>query len=81
MLTKIYNSMKRHFLSILCLLLLGATAQQLNARIAFSMAAEIANQNTPEGWKPVDLPQGMPTSFMAANHYCCPLQCLNVIKG
>ena len=61
--------MKQHFLSILCLLLLGTTAQQLNARIAFSMAAEIANQNTPEGWKPVELPQGMPISFMAANTF------------
>ena len=61
--------MKRHFLTTLSLLLFMVTAQQLNARIAFSMAAEVANQNTPEGWKPVELPQGLPLSFKAANTF------------
>ena len=61
--------MKRQFFKVLSLLLFCAVAQQLNARIGFSMAEEIASQNTPEGWKPVELPQGMPTSFLAANTF------------
>lgn len=61
--------MKRQFFKVLSLLMFCAAAQQLNARIGFSMAEEIASQNTPEGWKPVELPQGMPTSFRAANTF------------
>ena len=61
--------MKRQFFKVLSLLMFCAVAQQLNARIGFSMAEEIASQNTPEGWKPVELPQGMPTSFLAANTF------------
>lgn len=61
--------MKRQFFKVLSLLMFCAAAQQLNARIGFSMAEEIASQNTPEGWKPVELPQGMPTSFLAANTF------------
>ena len=60
--------MKRHFLKILSLLLFCATALQLNAQIAFSMAEEAAEQNTPEGWKAVDLPQGLP-AITAANTF------------
>ncbi len=60
--------MKRNFFNILAVLLLGATAQQLNAQIAFSMEGELANQNTPEGWKPVELPQGLP-AFTAENTF------------
>ena len=60
--------MKRHFLKTLSLLLFYATALQLNAQIAFSMAEEAAEQNTPEGWKAVDLPQGLP-AITAANTF------------
>ena len=60
--------MKRHFFKVLSLLLFCATVLQLNAQIAFSMDDEKANQNTPEGWKPVELPQGLP-EFTAENTF------------
>ena len=59
--------MKRQLLIALCTILLG-TVQQLNAQVAFSMADELANQNTPEGWTAVDLPTGLPT-ITAANTF------------
>ncbi len=60
--------MKKHFLNLLCLLLFSATAQQMNAQISFSMDKEASEQNTPQGWKAVDLPQGLP-AFTAANTF------------
>ena len=60
--------MKRPFLITSFLLLLCATALQLNAQIVFSMAEEAADQNTPEGWKAVELPQGLP-AITAANTF------------
>ena len=53
--------MKRPFLIIFSLLLFISTALQLNAQIAFSMVEEAANQNTPDGWNAVELPQNLPT--------------------
>ena len=48
-------------LTILLGALLFTTApQQTTAQIAFSMAEEQANQNTPEGWTAVQLPQNIP---------------------
>lgn len=41
-------------------LLLTTAPQQTTAQIAFSMAEEQANQNTPEGWTAVQLPQNIP---------------------
>ena len=61
--------MKRHFFKVISLLLFCATAQQINAQITFSMAEEIANQNTPEGWNPVELPQGLPATFTTSNTF------------
>ena len=60
--------MKRPFLIISFLLLLCATALQLNAQIAFSIAEETVDKNTPEGWKAVELPQGLP-AITAANTF------------
>ena len=60
--------MKRPFLIISFLLLLCATALQLNAQIAFSIAEEAVDKNTPEGWKTVELPQGLP-AITAANTF------------
>jgi polygalacturonase len=60
--------MKKTFSFLLTLIMGVAGAQQLNAQIAFSMDEEKANQNTPEGWKPVELPQGLP-EFTAANTF------------
>ena len=36
--------------------------------ISFSMEAEAAGKNTPEGWKEVDLPKGLP-AFTEANTF------------
>ena len=60
--------MKKTFLKIFGLLLAATTAQPSNAQVAFSMADEKANQNTPEGWNAVELPQGLP-EFTAANTF------------
>ena len=60
--------MKKTFSFLLTLIMGVAGTQQLNAQIAFSMDEEKANQNTPEGWKPVELPQGLPT-FTAENTF------------
>ena len=60
--------MKRPFLITSFLLLLCATALQLNAQIAFSIAEEAVDKNTPEGWKAVELPQGLP-AITAANTF------------
>ena len=60
--------MKRHFLTILGVLLFSATAHQLSAQIPFSMDEEVADRNTPEGWNDVELPQGLP-DFTAANTF------------
>ena len=56
-------------MTALCSLLLSMMAlQQAEAQIAFSMAEEQANQNTPEGWEAVDLPTGLP-AITAANTF------------
>lgn len=47
-----------------CLAPLSTSAQVIN----FSIEAEAAAQNTPEGWKAVDLPKNLPT-FSEANTY------------
>ena len=60
--------MKKTFSFLLTLIMGVAGTQQLNAQIAFSMDEEKANQNTPEGWKPVELPQGLP-EFTAENTF------------
>ena len=60
--------MKKSFLFLLMLIIGVAGTQQLNAQIAFSMAEELANQNTPEGWKTVELPQDLPV-ITAANTF------------
>ena len=60
--------MKKSFLFLLMLIIGVAGTQQLNAQIAFSMVEELANQNTPEGWKTVELPQDLPI-ITAANTF------------
>lgn len=48
-------------------MLLAAT-QTAHADVSFSMQAEAEAQNTPQGWKAVELPQGLP-AFTAANTF------------
>ena len=52
---------------ITAIMLLAAT-QTAHADVSFSMQAEAEAQNTPQGWKAVELPQGLP-AFTAANTF------------
>ena len=61
--------MNKLHLRLITTLLTIAVACNLRAQvIPFSLAEEAASQNTPEGWKAVDLPSGLP-AFTEANTF------------